>query len=173
MINKVVSRRSDGILIKGTTGDFSPDKDVFHVHAREHGNYDVHTVKLNDLKAVFFVNTLEGNKLNPHKSPKKSKSREREPIGKAIKVFFYDGEIMKGKSHSFHLDKLGFFMTPSDEGSNNERVFVVLKSVEKITFDDQTIYFPLAGTGVKFCGVCGNKMENGWKYCPFDGTAIA
>lgn len=172
MINKVVARRSDGILIKGTTGDFSPNKDMFHVHVREHGGYDVYTVKVNELKAVFFVKTLEGNKLNPHKSPKKGRSREREPIGKTVKVFFDDGEILKGKSHSFHPDKRGFFMTPADEDSNNERVFVVLKSVERITFDNQTIYFPLADTGVKFCGICGNKMEDGWKYCPFDGAVI-
>ncbi len=172
MINKVVARKNDGAMIKGTTGDFSPDKDVFHVHVKEHGKYDIHTVKLNDLKAVFFVNTLEGNKLSPHKSSRKNKSIDREPIGKTVKVFFDDGEILQGKSHSFHMDRLGFFMMPSDERSNNERVFVVLQSVEKIILDGQTIHFPLTKIATKFCSVCGREMEDGWKYCPFDSTVI-
>lgn len=172
MINKVVARRIDGMLIKGTTGDFSPDKNTFHVHDREHGKYDVHTIKLNDLKAVFFVKSLQGDKAAALKKHKEV-IFENPEIGKHIRVFFHDGEVVDGRTHSFHLDKMGFFMTPIDKKSNNERIFVVLQSVEKIKLDDQMLYFPLTNVAAGFCGICGRKMQDEWKYCPFDGAVIA
>lgn len=171
MTSKVVARKKDGTLIKGTTSDFSPNKNLFRVHSRHTGDYNVHTLKINELKAVFFVKKIEGDKIS-HDKPQKANKLRFHTIGRHIKVFFHDGEIIEGLSHSPHLDNLGFFMTPVDVDSNNERIFVVLQSVEKIMVDDQTFDFPFTREIVRFCHVCGNRMEAGWKYCPYDAARI-
>ncbi len=170
MISKVVVKKKDGTLIKGTTGDFLPNKHIFHVHSRRQDKYNIYEVIVNELKAIFFVKELEGNK-SKHDIPKKT-IEPQHTIGRHIKVFFYDGEIIEGLSHSLHLNNLGFFMTPIDPTSNNERIFVVLSSVETIVTDNQTIKFSVVQETEKLCHVCRNKMKDEWKYCPFDGTKI-
>ena len=171
MINKVVAKKKDGTLIKGTTGDFFPDKYIFHVHSRGLGEYSVQEVVVNDLKAVFFVKKLEGDK-SQHDTPKKTVKTKRPTIGRHIRVFFQDGEVIDGLSHSLHMDRLGFFMTPIDTTSNNERIFLVLSSVETILVDDRAIKLSVVQKTERICHVCSNKIEGEWKYCPFDGTQI-
>ena len=57
--NKVVVHLRTGGLLKGTTRDFFPNKDSFHLE-RE-GSGESTEVKITDLKGVFFVKTFQGD----------------------------------------------------------------------------------------------------------------
>ncbi|MCE5194019.1 MAG: zinc ribbon domain-containing protein [Nitrospiraceae bacterium] len=169
MINKVVARKRDGTLIKGTAGDFSPEKKCFNIYLNG-AKYEAVKICVRDLKAIFFVKTLEGDKHK--KTDKTSASLKSAEIGRHVKVYFYDGELIEGFSYSIHLDSQGFYMTPADKTSNNERVFVVLESVERIIIDDQTINLTAANESERFCPNCGTKMNSSYKFCPYDGTKL-
>jgi len=75
-------------------------------------------------KAVFYVNSFEGNErhepLNFH---------TRAPIvhGIWVRLLFLDGEVMEGIVHNsiHYLIDPGFFVQPTDPGSNNRLVYVM------------------------------------------------
>jgi hypothetical protein len=84
----------------------------------------VEDISIKDIKAVFYVNSFDGdldhNHLNFH---------TRAPIVEGIwmRFQFLDGEIMEGivyNSKSYLVDP-GFFVLPTDPGSNNKLVYVV------------------------------------------------
>ena len=58
MSNLVVARYLDGKLLKGTSLDVDPTRPTFHVRPAEGSTAEV---KLKDLKALFFVRSLEGD----------------------------------------------------------------------------------------------------------------
>jgi hypothetical protein len=59
MQNKIVVRYQDGRILKGTSADFTPNKDLFHIVPQDAspGNkpQEIHA---RELKAVFFVKDL-------------------------------------------------------------------------------------------------------------------
>ena len=57
--NRVVAHYRDGRLVKGTTSDFLPTRDYFHV-APDGGGAPV-AVPIGELKALFFVKDLVGD----------------------------------------------------------------------------------------------------------------
>ena len=59
--NLVVARFANGQIIKGSTRDFFPDRPQFHVLPK--GAMTGVPVKVSELKAVFFVRDLLGNRL--------------------------------------------------------------------------------------------------------------
>jgi hypothetical protein len=67
--NLVVARYRDGKMIRGVTHDFGPQKKVFHVSTVEkHGrtvNGKIFDISISELKAVFFVKSLEGRQGPP------------------------------------------------------------------------------------------------------------
>jgi len=102
--NLVVARYRDGKMIRGITHDFGPQKKVFHVSTVEkHGktvNGKVFEIHLSDLKAVFFVKSLEGRP-DPH-SPKGLVDEKLEAPGlMKVRVIFFDGEILVGTTHGY------------------------------------------------------------------------
>jgi len=126
VVNKVVARFKDGTLLKGKTNDFSPDRECFHLELL---NNKVVNIKMEKLKAVFFVKDFEGNK--------NRKDTYEDVIvggGKKIKVQFFDGEIMIGYTLSYSPNRQGFFIVPADRGSNNERIFVINSATQRIEF---------------------------------------
>ena len=60
-MNKIVARYADGRMVKGTTVDFFPTKDLFHVSVTENGATRLVEVSLKELKALFFVRDFSGN----------------------------------------------------------------------------------------------------------------
>jgi hypothetical protein len=121
---KVIARFLDGSLVKGTTLDFFPTKDRFHI-TEESGNVlDVH---VGALKAVFFVRDFEGD---PEYTDKKGFLAP--PQGKKVMVEFVDGEVMFGYTLSYSARGLGFFMFPGDPESNNTKVFIVNKATRRV-----------------------------------------
>ena len=172
MVNLVVAKKKDGTLIKGSVGNFLPEKLSFHVDTISNAKERTIELKVDDLKAIFFVKKLEGDKTS-HDAPGKIVLPQKQAVGKHISVNFVDGEIIEGFTHSLHLDRAGFYMTPSDATSNNIRIFVVLSSVSKIIADSNEIILS-SDTEIKItCKTCKNVMDIKWKYCPYDGRKIA
>jgi hypothetical protein len=124
--NKVVVKSKDESLKKGTTRDFFPNKPQFHL---EDMNGELSEIKIEDLKAVFFVKDFEGNK-----SHQKSYADNVAGGGKKVKVNFKDGETIVGYTLGYSPDRQGFFVTPADLHGNNERIFVVKSATEKVEF---------------------------------------
>jgi hypothetical protein len=133
--NLVVARYRDGKMIRGMTHDFGPQKKVFHVSTVEkHGktvNGKVFEVFLSELKAVFFVKSLEGRQ-DPH-SPKGLMDEKLEAPGlMKVRVTFFDGEILVGTTHGYTPEREGFFIAPLERDSNNLRIFVISSAVKSV-----------------------------------------
>lgn len=124
--NKVIVRYKDGTVKKGNTSDFFPNKASFHLNPLD-GN--IENVDVEALKAVFFVKDFEGNK-----DYKKKYEDTIHGAGRKIVVDFSDGESITGYALGYSPDRQGFFITPADLNSNNERVFVVKSATKSINF---------------------------------------
>jgi hypothetical protein len=127
--NLVVVRYANGTIVKGTTQDFYPDKPMFHV--QERGGAKTVSVKMADLKAVFFVKDLVGNPGHEH-------SRTFSPVdpglsqGKRAAILFKDGELLLGYTLSYSLGRTGLWVIPVDQAGNNIRVFVLTAAAKQI-----------------------------------------
>ncbi len=128
MDNRVVVRFTDGRSLKGTTANFSPVRPKFHVNVP---GGKIVEVQLNQLKAVFFVRSLEGNKAYREKKAFDG----AKGFGRKVRCEFRDGELLVGFTQSYDPSKLGFFVSPADPQSNNERIFVVVASIRQVTFE--------------------------------------
>lgn len=128
--NKVVVAFLDGRRMKGYTYDFSAIKEFFNLlpalnTLQEQGN----KILIKDLKAVFFVKDFEGRREYREKAQVDERAH-----GRKIEVTFRDGEVILGKTEGYNPQKPGFFMFPGDSDSNNTRIFVVTKNVQKVSF---------------------------------------
>ena len=133
MQNRIVIRYSDGRVVKGLTADFSPGKSLFHlsVWADTGATGSVVDVRLDELKAVFFVKDFAGNAAyNEIKSFDGSQAVQ----GRKIEVQFTDGETLVGTTMGYQPDRPGFFLMPADPNSNNERCFIVKAAVKGVKF---------------------------------------
>jgi hypothetical protein len=131
-MNKVVARYANGAMVKGVTSDFLPGRECFHVStASAAGGTDIVEVRMQDLKAVFFVKELGG-------LPVRSRRKEFDPVhpapGRRIRVVFSDGEVLLGTTQGYQPGRQGFFVTPADRDENNERCYVVAASAREVSF---------------------------------------
>lgn len=93
-MNKVVARFADGRIIKGTTTDFAPGKEIFHVtEANTPAGQKPVEIFMKDLKALFFVKDFEGD---PQHVTRNEFDPGHPPAGRKIKVVFKDGEVLAG-----------------------------------------------------------------------------
>lgn len=126
---QVVAHFTDGKMLKGTTQDFNPNRPRFHI--KPVGGGPAVEVRCALLKAVFFVKSFAGN-------PKRQDLRgfisapAATTHGKKLAVRFKDGELLCGYSLSYLPDREGFFMFPSDSGSNNLRIYVVVAATVEV-----------------------------------------
>jgi len=124
--NKVIVRYKDGVLKKGNTSDFFPNKLSFHLN---HLNGKIEEIDVENLKAVFFVKDFQGNKGYI------KKYKDAIPgAGRKVVVDFNDGESITGFALGYSPDRHGFFITPADLSSNNQRIFVVKSATKSIKF---------------------------------------
>ncbi|MBI4686459.1 MAG: hypothetical protein HY756_01535 [Nitrospirae bacterium] len=127
-LTKVVARFKDGSLLKGKSYDFSPQKTSFSIMTL---NGEKINISIEQLKAIFIVRSFEGNKNH--------KDRYEDIIpggGQRIGIKFYDDETVIGYSLCYSSKPNGFFMTPADRQSNNERIFIIKSAVKYIEFLD-------------------------------------
>ena len=129
--NKIVIRFADGRTRKGVTNNFSADREFFHLipmgASAESIPLEVH---LADLKAVFFVKEFDPK---PGSRGQKDVEAVKNTFGRQVKVLFKDGEILTGTTTAYNINRIGFFMIPTDLTSNNERCFVIRKATKDIT----------------------------------------
>jgi small nuclear ribonucleoprotein (snRNP)-like protein len=135
---KVVVRLNDGGLLKGSLRDFSPG--LPELSLEEDATARTLPVRLEDVKAIFFVKSFEGD----HEYSEKKTYGTFRTKGKRVFVKFKDGESLvgfleggvpweKGFFLSKELDTKGFYLLPADEDANNIKVFVVASSVSAVT----------------------------------------
>ncbi len=129
---KVVVRYRGGMVIKGYTSDFFPDKPLFHLRGAEiDPSCETMEVRVKDLKAVFFVRDFEGDAAREDRRGFTEKNRQP---GRRAEVAFIDGEILAGTILSYDRSRLGFFLFPADREGNNDRVFVINSAVASVDF---------------------------------------
>jgi hypothetical protein len=133
--NLVVARYRNGKMIRGVTHDFGPQKKVFHVSTLEkHGKTvdgSVFEIYLSELKAVFFVKSLEGRQGPPSFKGLLEEKLEAPGLMK-VRIAFFDGEILVGTTHGYTPEREGFFLVPLERDSNNLRIFVVSSAVKNV-----------------------------------------
>lgn len=133
--NLVVARYRDGKIIRGMTHDFGPQKKVFHVSTIEkHGKTvagKVYEISLSELKAVFFVKSLEGRQGPPSLQGLLNEKIEARSLLK-MRITFSDGEVLLGTTHGYTPEREGFFVAPLEQDSNNLRIFVISSAVKKV-----------------------------------------
>jgi hypothetical protein len=131
-MNKVVARFADGRVVKGTTADFFPAKDSFHLSvATDPAGAKPVEIHTKDLKALFFVKDFAGD---PQRVKRNEFDPSRPPAGRRIRVVFKDGEVLVGTTTGYQPGRPGFFLVPADASSNNERCYVVAASTQEISF---------------------------------------
>ena len=121
--NLVVARFVDGRILKGVTNDFTPNRGVFHVHPPGQETAAAE-LKFMQLKAVFFVSTLDGDP-SRQDVPGFVQGPSETQQGKKIAVRFKDGEFLCGYTLSWTPEREGFFLFPADPKANNQRIFVI------------------------------------------------
>lgn len=123
-VNQIVVKYKGGEIKKGSTNDFLPNKNNFHLNSREGG---IEEINLDDTKAIFFVKDLDGNG---------DYNYTYEDVipggGKKMNVDFDDGERITGYALGYSPERKGFFITPADLSGNNQRIYVVASSVIKV-----------------------------------------
>ena len=124
--NLVVVAYRDGRRLKGSTFDFVPTRDKFHLESIDK---QVLLVELSELKAIFFVHDLEGDKARAKLNEFPDGARVS---GRKMRVRFHDGEQMLGATQGYDPRRPGFFLVPADAAGNNQRVFVVAAAVAEI-----------------------------------------
>ena len=127
-MNRAVVAFRNGKRLKGHLLNFSPLKDRFRLFpeasSKQESGVDV---TFNELKAIFFVKDFEGDaSYNETRTAQPPKNRRK------LVVIFSDGEELPGTTEAYNAQKLGFFMCPLDEKSNNLRIFVINKNVRQV-----------------------------------------
>jgi hypothetical protein len=132
MQHKIVVRYMDGRILKGTSVDFMPNKDLFHIVPLDAPpGKKPQEIHARELKAVFFVKDYEGN---AQYKERKEFSPDVRAAGRKIKVVFKDKELLVGTTQGYQPGRQGFFVFPADTQSNIERCYVVSTAVKEVTF---------------------------------------
>jgi hypothetical protein len=136
---KIVARYRDGRLVKGYVRNFSIESETVVLSDQE--TLQEIRVPIAELKAIFFVKNFGGSS----KHVERKAFGVRKNPGKKVFIKFSDKETLVGFiegeipwDKGFSLAKLGekvkgFFLTPVDGDSNNNKVFVVAGAIQDIT----------------------------------------
>ncbi len=131
-MNKLVARYADGRLLKGTTLDFSADKDIFHITPPPPDpGWDRTEVSLSELKALFYVKDFDGD---PGRVKNSSFDASPPAWEHRVEVTFKDGEVLRGTTPRYHSAHGGFFLVPADGASNNVYCYVVEAATSEVHF---------------------------------------
>jgi hypothetical protein len=131
-MKKFVARYADGRVFKGTTLDFSPGKDLFHLAlATSPVGAASMPIRTKELKALFVVKDLTGD---PRYVESKEHDSDPPPGGRWVRAAFKDGEVLVGATIGYRLGHAGFFLEPADAKSNNERCYVVAEATREVVF---------------------------------------
>ena len=123
---KVAAHFVDGRILKGLALNFRPSHPTFLLRLRDVADpAEAISIRLADLKALFFVKEFEGDP-----NYRASTGTDRTSLlEQRVRVRFRDGEVLRGTSPSRDLGGAGFFLIPMDPRSNNRRIYVVTANV--------------------------------------------
>jgi hypothetical protein len=131
-MNKVVARFRDGRILKGVALDLDPARPLFHLRPQAGGK--AFEIRLDELKAVYFVRAFEGDAAR-HEirtiDPKDPRGRG----ATAASFTFEDGEVLIGLAIRFPPIRPFHYIVPVDAGSNNIRILInqsAVKSMEAL-----------------------------------------
>jgi hypothetical protein len=127
---KVVVHYADGTVVKGYTSDFDPGQPTFHIVFAEGPGSPGAEVRVDALKALFFVRSFEGD---PEYSESKDLYVTRPPGTRKIRVEFADGEELTGYVKRYNPGGPGFIFFPLDSKSNNTKIFAASGAVTNVT----------------------------------------
>ena len=123
----VVARLRDGRMVKGTTRDFLPNRPSVHVYVAGDETTRALEVRMDSLKAVFFVKDYVGERTHQAAYD----FTRVQGYGRKAQVTFQDGEVIAGFTTGYNPKAQGFFLIPADPGSNNTRVYVINLAVRE------------------------------------------
>jgi len=127
---KVVVKYTNGIVIKGFTQNFSPNRDWFYLTPVDKSSGGTIQVLVKRLKAIFIVRDFSGK---PKFDERKKYVEGESPPGVKLEVTFTDGEVMVGSALlGYDPKRQGNFIIPADPDSNNIRIFVVSSAVKSV-----------------------------------------
>lgn len=130
---KIVVHFKDAQVIKGTSHDFFPNRDSFHLTVLGQPPHQKPAeVKFSQLKAIFFVNDYTGNK--DYQAVKTFSNASKSAYGKKTIVHFKDGEVMYGFTQGYVPNRPGFFLFPVDPQGNNLKMFILQTCVTQVEF---------------------------------------
>ena len=127
----VAARFVDGRVTKGWTADFSPSCSSFHVRQTDE---TVRNIETKDLKAVFFIKSVDGNPDHEEEKEFGVKSLSDQEVW----VEFTDGEQLAGWSSALS-GATGFYFTPTDVFSNMVCAFVFRSAVQRVLQGDEAV----------------------------------
>jgi hypothetical protein len=131
-VNRVVARFADGHLAKGTTSDFFPEKELFHIAVEATPSQVMSlAVQTRDLKALYFVKDFSGD---AQRVDRNEFDPSHPHTMRPVSVTFLDGEVLVGTTASFQSGRPGFFLVPADASSNIERCYVLVAATREIRF---------------------------------------
>lgn len=130
---KIVVHFQDGKILKGTSHDFSPNKDRFHLTLIDPPSHQK-GINLSQLKAVFFVKDFKGNK--EYKDMKSFTNVPETIYGKKAIVRCKDGELLYGFIQGYASNRSGFFLFPVDSKENNLKIFVLQSFINRVEFSE-------------------------------------
>lgn len=148
MNNLIVAKYLDGSIVRGRSIDFGPEKEMFHLLS-EDGR--LCPVFLRDLKAAFFVKSLEGREKNENSGDTVKTNK-----GRKIIVEFRDGERIEGTTFDHRITKNRFFIFPVDDDDNNERILINRLATKHISLED--VPTEDDGTATKALELCMYKL---------------
>ena len=125
MANQVVAHFLDGRLVKGTSLDVQPGKPDCHIRTADHGMVEV---QLADLKALYFVKSLDGNPGHDYAS-EPTAGDPRLAGSHRITLRFRDNEQLVALANRYPPLGKFFFVLPIDGSGNTIRVLVNREAV--------------------------------------------
>ena len=138
----MVARLATGLVIRGTTLEFTPERPTFRV-TPDGGGRGVE-VKVRDLKALFFPRITAPSVEPEPARPSYARGPDPARDGKRIVVRFQDNEVMTGYALSYRPDRIGFFLFPDDPESQHEKVFITRTSVTEVLVGDAAANYPVS-----------------------------
>lgn len=118
--NEVVAHYLDGRIVKGLSLDVDPARPACHIKTSTDGAVEV---KLAELKALYFVRSLDGGP--PRRRASAVDPDDARTLGsQQIELHFADGEQLVGLTVRYPPIKPFFFVLPADENDNNLRILV-------------------------------------------------
>jgi hypothetical protein len=119
-------------MVKGYTQNFFPNRPVFHVLSMDAAKRrEPVEIRVNELKAVFFVRDFMGNKGYDERKILDSGEKVQ---GRLIEVRFKDGEVLVGSTTGYDPKRPGFFFFPIDPKSNNIKAYILSSAVRGVRF---------------------------------------